>query len=193
MMDKPWVQLDVYDQTWYHPGRPKAVILLWWFLQAVIFPLTLHAHHAPRRWLLRRFGATLGRGVVIRPTARFTYPWHVTIGDHSWIGDDVVLYSLAPITLGQHCVVSQKSYLCTGSHRIDDPHFGLEVAPITVENGAWVATDCFIAPGVTVGANTVVGARSSVFKSLPAGQICYGNPCRAVAPRSMKPGSTASG
>ncbi|HSM84237.1 MAG TPA: hormogonium polysaccharide biosynthesis acetyltransferase HpsU [Nodosilinea sp.] len=181
--DRPWVRLDTYDQSGYSPGRPKLVILLWWLLQAVVFPLTPHASHGPRRWLLRRFGATVGQGVVIRPTARFTYPWHVAIGDHSWVGDDVVFYSLTAITVGQHCVISQKSYLCTGSHDIQDPSFGLVVAPVVIENGAWVATDCFIAPGVTVGANSVVGARSSVFKSLPPGHLCYGNPCRAVAPR----------
>jgi len=163
--------------------------LLWWLLQAVLFPLTPHAFHAPRCWLLRRFGATVGQHVIIRPTARFTYPWHVTIGDYSWIGDDVVLYSLVPITIGQHCVVSQKSYLCTGSHNLHDPHFGLIVAPIVLENGVWVAADCFVAPGVTIGANTVVGARSSVFKSLPAGQVCHGNPCRVVSPRQMNDGS----
>lgn len=181
----PWVRLDAYDQSGYRPGRSKLVIMVWWLLQAVIFPLTPHASHGPRCWLLRRFGARIGKGVVIRPTARFTFPWHVSLGDHSWIGDDVVLYSLAPITVGQHCVISQKSYLCTGSHDIQDPQFGLIVAPVVIENGAWVATDCFVAPGVTVGANSVVGARSSVFKSLPPGHLCYGNPCRPVAPRRM--------
>jgi len=185
MDNQPWIQLDAYDQSWYKPGRSRLIILLWWWLQAVLFPLTPHAFHAPRCWLLRRFGATVGQHVIIRPTARFTYPWHVTIGDYSWIGDDVVFYSLAPITIGQHCVVSQKSYLCTGSHNLNDPHFGLIVAPIVIENGVWVAADCFVAPGVTIGANTVVGARSSVFKSLPAGQVCHGNPCRVVNPRQM--------
>jgi putative colanic acid biosynthesis acetyltransferase WcaF len=185
--EPPWVQLDTYDQSWFDAGRPKWVILTWWFVQAVCFPLTPHSWHAPRRWLLRRFGATIGKGVVIRPTARFTYPWKVTIGDYSWIGDDVVFYSLDAITIGQHCVVSQKSYLCTGSHNWQDQHFGLEIAPIIVENGAWIATDCFVAPGATIGSNAVVGARSSVFKSLPAGFICRGTPCRPVAPRQMQP------
>lgn len=180
-----WARLDAYDQSWFDPGRPKAIILLWWLVQAVCFPLTPHAYHAPRRWLLRQFGAQLGQGVVIRPTARFTYPWHVAIGDHSWIGDDVVFYSLGTITVGQHCVISQKSYLCTGSHDVHDPQFGLQVAPVVIENGVWIATDCFIAPGVTVGANTVVAARSSVFKSLPGGQVCQGSPCRPVAPRHV--------
>ncbi len=180
-----WVQLNTYDQTWYSPGRPRPIILLWWLIQGMCFPLTLHPWNGLRCWILRRFGARIGQGVVIRPTARFTYPWNVTLGDHSWVGDDVVVYSLATITVGQHCVISQKSYLCTGSHNIHDPQFGLEVAPIVIENGAWIATDCFVAPGVTVGANTVVGARSSVFKSLPSGRVCRGSPCKPVALRIM--------
>lgn len=176
--ETPWVDLSCYDQSWFDPGRPKWVILLWWLVQAVAFPLTLHATHAPRRFLLRLFGAKVGRAVVIRPTARFTYPWKIAIGDHSWIGDDVVFYSLDTITVGSHCVISQKSYLCCGSHRTDDRAFGLQTAPITIGNGAWLAADCFVAPGVCVGANTVVGARSSIYQSLPPGHFCVGNPCR---------------
>lgn len=189
--DRPWVDLSRYDQSWFDPGRPKWVILLWWLIQALAFPLTLHSAHAPRCFLLRLFGAQVGQGVVIRPTARFTYPWKVKLGDHSWIGDDVVFYSLDTITVGDHCVISQKSYLCTGSHDIYDPTFRLKTAPIMIESGAWLATDCFVGPGVCVGANTVVGARSSVFKSLPAGHICYGSPCLPQQPRSlpgMEPG-----
>ncbi|HEY9662676.1 MAG TPA: WcaF family extracellular polysaccharide biosynthesis acetyltransferase, partial [Allocoleopsis sp.] len=118
------------------------------------------------------------QGVVIRPTARFTYPWKIQIGDYSWIGDDVVLYSLDRIEIGSHCVISQRSYLCTGSHDLHDRAFGLQTAPIQIGNGVWVAADCFVAPGVQIGANTVIGARSSVFKSMPEQQVCWGNPCR---------------
>lgn len=179
------VDLRRYDQSWYDPGRPKWVVLLWWLLQAIVFPLTLHAHHAPRRWLLRLFGAEVGQHVVIRPTARVYYPWKVAIGDYSWIGGGVELYSLDTIRIGNHCVVSQNSYLCTGSHDVSDAAFGLITAPITLENGVWVATDCFVGPGVTIGANTVVGARSSVFSDLPAQYICVGSPCRPQKPRSV--------
>lgn len=182
------VDLRRYDQSWYDPGRSKFVILLWWLVQAIAFPLTLHAHHAPRRFLLRLFGARIGQGVVIRPTARIHYPWKVTIGDHSWIGSDVVLYSLDTIHIGSHCVISQESYLCTGSHDVADPAFGLKTAPIVVENGAWVATDCFVGPGVRIGANTVIGARSSVFSDMPADHLCWGTPCRPHRPRPLPPG-----
>ncbi|MDJ0701704.1 MAG: hormogonium polysaccharide biosynthesis acetyltransferase HpsU [Leptolyngbyaceae cyanobacterium MO_188.B28] len=180
------VDLRRYDQSWFDPGRPKWLIMIWWLAQAIAFPLTLHAHHAPRRSLLRLFGARIGKGVVIRPTARFTYPWKVEIGDYSWVGDDVVFYSLDWIRIGQHAVVSQKSYLCTGSHDYQDTAFGLKTAPIIIENGVWLATDVFVGPGVTIGTNTVVGSRSSVFNDLPSHQICLGTPCRPHRAREMQ-------
>lgn len=179
------IDLDQYDQSWYAVGRPKWVVLLWWLVQALVFPLTLHTQNGLRGAVLRLFGAKVGKAVIIRPSARFYYPWKVQIGDYSWIGSNVELYSLDRIQIGNHCVISQKSYLCTGSHDPTDSAFGLVVAPITVENGAWVATDCFIGPGVTVGANAVVGARSSVFRDLPAQYICVGTPCRPCKPREI--------
>lgn len=175
---EPWVDLRQYDQSWFDRGRSGWFILLWWFVQAITFPLTPHPFNAIRSAILRLFGAKVGKGVIIRPTARFTFPWKVEIGDYSWIGDDVVFYSLDQIRVGTHCVISQKSYLCTGSHDIQDPAFGLKTAGITIGNGVWVATDCFVAPGVEIGANAVIGVRSSVFKNIPAEQVCWGNPCR---------------
>jgi putative colanic acid biosynthesis acetyltransferase WcaF len=183
-----WVDLRQYDQSYFDRGRPGWMILVWWFVQAIAFPLTPHFANGLRAQLLRWFGATIGQGVVIRPTARFTYPWRVELGDYCWVGDDVVFYSLDWIRLGAHSVVSQKSYLCTGSHDITDLAFGLQTAPIAIGSGAWVTTDCFVAPGVTIGANAVVGSRSSVFRDLPEGWVCFGNPCKPVRERSMQTG-----
>lgn len=174
----PLIDLSQYDSSQHDRGRPGWFVLLWWLVQAIAFPLSPHTFNNFRKWLLQRFGAKIGQGVVIRPTARFTYPWKVEIGDYSWIGDDVVFYSLDRIQVGCHCVISQKSYLCTGSHNIQDPRFGLVTAPIAIGNGAWVATDCFIAPGVQIGANAVIGARSSVFSNIPAQKVAWGTPAR---------------
>jgi putative colanic acid biosynthesis acetyltransferase WcaF len=184
--DPAWVDLRRYDQSWFDRGRSGGFILLWWLVQAIAFPLTPHSFHGARAFLLRRFGAQIGKGVAIRPTARFTYPWKVCIGDYSWIGDDVVLYSLDQITIGEHCVISQKSYLCTGSHDLQDPAFGLQTAAIAIGNGAWIAADCFVAPGVNIGANAVIGARSNVLSNIPDRQVCWGNPCRPRYLRTMK-------
>ncbi len=114
---------------------------------------------------------------------KVTYPWKVSIGDYSWIGDDVVLYSLGEINIGRHTVISQKSYVCTGSHDFTSLSFDIFAKPVDIGNEVWIATDVFIAPGVCVGDGSVVGVRSSVLHDLPPGKICYGNPAEAVKDR----------
>lgn len=174
-----WVDLRQYNSSQHDRGRPSWVVILWWFIQGILFPLSLHNLNGFRGWLLRLFGAKIGQGVVIRPTARFTYPWKIAIGDYSWIGDNVVLYSVDRIEIGCHCVISQKSYLCTGSHDFKDLGFSLITSPINIGNGVWVASDCFIAPGVAIGANSVIGARSSVFRNISEQKIAWGSPCKS--------------
>ncbi len=175
---EPWIDLRGYNQSGFDRGRPGGIILLWWLVQAILFPLSLHNAHGFRCWLLRRFGADIGKEVRIRPTSRFTYPWKVSVGDYSWIGDDTVIYSLDRIEIGRQCVISQKCYLCTGSHDLSDRAFGLKTAPIEIGNGVWLAADCFVAQGVRIGANSVIGARSSVFSDIPEEQVAWGTPCR---------------
>lgn len=164
-------------------GKPGWFVQIWWLVQSTLFRWSPQFAYGWRTWLLRLFGANIGKGVVIRPTATFTYPWKISIGDHSWIGDDVCLYSLGKIVIGKNVVVSQKSYLCTGSHDIDKIAFDIYAKPIRIEDEAWVAADVFVAPGVTIGRGSVVGARSSVFQDLPEGMLCLGNPAKAVKPR----------
>lgn len=157
-------------------GRSGIVVQLWWIVQAILFNPSPQIFYAWRRFLLRLFGAKIGKGVVIRPSVKVTYPWKVEVGNYSWIGDDVTLYSLGPIRIGENVVVSQKSYLCTGSHDYTKVDFPIFHKTIVIEDEAWIATDVFIAPGVTIGKGCVVAARSSVFKNLPAGKICIGSP-----------------
>jgi putative colanic acid biosynthesis acetyltransferase WcaF len=159
-------------------GRSAVVVQVWWAVQATLFAWSPQFLYPLRVWLLRIFGARIGCDVLIRPTARITYPWKVSIGDHSWIGDDVVLYSLGDITVGRNSVISQRSYVCAADHDPQDLSFAIRSRPISIGDGVWIATDVFIGPGVNVGDNTVVGARSSVFSSLPSNSICNGSPAR---------------
>lgn len=151
-------------------------VQLWWAVQATLFHWSPQVMYRWRAFLLRIFGAKIGKNVVIRPSVKITYPWKLTLGDYAWVGDDTVLYTLGNITIGAHTVISQKSYLCTGSHDYASQHFDISATPIVIGEKCWLATDVFVAPGVTIGDGTVVGARSSVFKSLPANAICRGNP-----------------
>jgi putative colanic acid biosynthesis acetyltransferase WcaF len=164
-------------------GRSGIVVQLWWLVQATLFRCSPQLFYGFRRWLLRAFGAQIGAGVIIRPSATITYPWKVRIGDYAWIGDDVVIYSFADITIGKHAVVSQKSYLCAGTHNYKSPTFDIYALPIVIEDEAWIAADVFVAPGVTVGKGAVVGSRSSVFANLPPMMVCVGSPARPSHPR----------
>ncbi|EMT44839.1 acyl transferase [Anoxybacillus flavithermus AK1] len=129
------------------------------------------------------FGAKIGKGVKVRASAKFTYPWKVSIGDYSWIGDNVKLYSLDEIIIGSNCVISQESYLCTGSHDIKDPYFGLITKPIVIKDGAWIASDVFVYPGVTIHEMAVVAARSTVVRDVPANEVHAGSPAKFVKKR----------
>jgi putative colanic acid biosynthesis acetyltransferase WcaF len=184
-LDYPDVQrLDRYQVPADFRERSKAVILLWWLVRDTLFLCSPQNLYGFRAFLLRLFGARVGRHTAIRPTARITYPWSVTIGDYVQIGDFAELYSLGPITIGDHAVVSQKSYLCAGSHDHRRPSFDIFARPIVIAPQAWVAADCFIGPGVTVGFGAVIAARSTLMKDAPALKILSGNPARVTGDRT---------
>lgn len=179
-------KLDTFTLPSDFRGRSAFSVQLWWLIQATLFAWSPQFAYGFRAWLLRLFGAKVGINTVIRPSVTVTYPWKVSIGDYVWIGDDVVLYSLGEIEIGDNSVVSQRSYLCTGGHDYTKPTFDIFAKKITIEPEAWVATDVFVAPGVCVGKGAVIGARSSVFKNMPPMMICVGNPAKPTQPRVMK-------
>jgi len=170
-------------------GKPEVIVQLWWLVHWFFFRPSPQALFGFRRFLLRLFGAQIGKHVLIRPTAWITYPWKVSIGDYAWIGDEVVLYSLGRIEIGAHSVISQRSYLCAGIHDYQRPTFDISAPPIHIADQVWIATEVFIGPGVDIGSGAVVGARSSVFHDLPAGMVCIGNPANPIRPRLPKSNS----
>ena len=167
-------------------GKPGWYVQLWWIVQDTIFRWSPQVMYGWRRFLLRLFGAKIGRKVLIRPSAKITYPWKVKIGDYSWIGDDVVLYSLGEIEIGENVVISQRCYICTGSHDYTKSDFPIFAKKIVIEDECWLATDVFVAPGIKIGKGTVVGARSNVFYNLPPGKICIGSPAKPIKDRKVE-------
>lgn len=164
-------------------GRPGWYVQLWWLIQSTLFRMSPQFMYGWRRWLLRAFGATVGEKALIRPTVCVTYPWKVRIGDYSWIGDDVVLYSLGEIAIGNNVVISQRTYVCAASHDYMSPAFDIFAKPVRIEDEVWLATNVFVAPGITIAKGTVVGACSSVFRSLPPMMICNGCPAKPLRKR----------
>lgn len=164
-------------------GKPSFIVQLWWIVENTIFCWSPQFMYSWRVFLLRIFGAKVGKRVLIRPTVKITYPWKVSIGDNSWIGDAVTLYTLGNIEIGKNAVISQNSYLCTGMHDYTKETFDIYAQPIFISDEVWIATDVFVGPGVTIGEGTVVGVRSTVLNDLPSGKICFGTPAKPVKDR----------
>lgn len=175
--------LGLYKNPIGFRGKSVIVVQLWWIVQASFFSWSPQFLYGWRRFLLRLFGASIGSNVIIRPSVSVTYPWKVSIGDNSWIGDDVVLYSLGEIEIGENVVVSQKSYLCTGYHDYAKKAFPIFEKKIILKDECWLATDVYVAPGVEIGKGTVVGARSSVFQDLEGGKVYVGSPAKFLKNR----------
>lgn len=176
--------LSIYKTPKGFRGKSKITVQLWWLVQATLFRCSPQFAYGWRRFLLRIFGAQIGKKVLIRPTVKTTYPWKLRIGNYSWIGDDVHLYTLGPIEIGADTVISQKCYLCTGTHDYHTEDFKITAHKISISNKCWLATDVFVAPGTTIQEGTVVGSRSSVYSDLPAHKICIGTPAKPIKDRN---------
>ena len=164
-----------------------AMRALWTCVQLPFFPKMPRRLSGLRIVLLRVFGARIGKGCFIAGGVRVWVPRNLSMGDYSVIGEGVQVYNLAAISIGSNAVVSQFTYLCTGTHDYTDPAFPLVWLPITIHSSAWVAANVFVVPGIEVGEGAVVGAGSVVTKAVPEWMVCAGNPCRPIKPRVLKP------
>lgn len=153
---------------------------LCWSLAKPLFRFSPRPLYAWRNWLLRRFGAHIGANVRLYPTTDIMFPWNLDLSHDVVIAWEVKLYSLALIRIEDNVLISQGAHLCAGTHDYRLPNLPLLLKPITIETGTWLAADCFIGPGVTVGRGAVVGARAVVVRDVPALTVVAGNPARPV-------------
>lgn len=182
------VNLAAYDNSDFDRGAPAWVEALWWVARSLFFAGWFPLPSTLRCALLRLFGARIGRHVVIRSRVNVTFPWRLELGDHVWVGEEVLLLSLAPVKIGNHVCLSQRAFLCTGSHDTRSEAFRLATRPIIIEDQCWIAAGAFIGPGVTVGRHSVCAAGSVVLRDVPPESIASGNPVQARSRASVQPG-----
>jgi putative colanic acid biosynthesis acetyltransferase WcaF len=156
---------------------------IWNAIYLLFFRFSPRPCHFWRSWILRCFGAKIGRNCHIYPKAQIWAPWHLECGDEVGVADGAILYNQALIRLGDQCVVSQGSHLCTGTHNYNSPRFELVAHPIIVHHKAWICAEVFVHPGVTIGEGAVIGARAVVTRSMPDWMICAGHPCAPIKAR----------
>lgn len=159
----------------------------WELVWLLVFrPTPRWALHGWRRFLLRGFGAKVGAGCRIAPSCRVWAPWNLSMGEFSALGDGVDCYSMGRIFIGSKVAVSQRSFLCAGSHDTRSLSRPLTTGPIVIEDHVWIAAESFVHPNVVIREGAVIGARSVVLKDMPAWSICAGNPCRRIKGRELR-------
>ncbi len=180
------MRLDNYTLGNYTPGAPYLQQLLWYFLGS---PL-VESHWLPissaKVWILRLFGASIGKDVRIKPGVRVKFPWRLIIGDYVWIGEDAWIDNIAPVTIENHVCLSQGVYLCTGNHNWSQPDFKLITASIHIQESSWIAAKSVVGPGVTVGKGAVLTLGSVTTRSLDPMIIYAGNPAQPIKKRQIQ-------
>ena len=167
------------------PMSDKFRRLLWavvWLLFCRFSPVPFHGW---RCFILRLFGAKVGRKTRVYPAAVIWAPWNITLGEHVTIGGGARLYSVDKIQLGDHVIISQRAYICTATHDYNQAGFDLSTAPIEMQAHAWVSAEAFVGPGVIIGQGGVALARAVVVKSVEAYKVVGGNPAKVIAERNL--------
>lgn len=172
--------------------RDRLRRLIWKIARLLLFRPTPVALHGWRAKVLRFFGAQIDGRVYPYPDVDIWAPWNLHMAPESCLGPGVICYNVAKVTLGYGVTVSQRSHLCTASHDFDDPGFPLTGAAITLHKGAWIASEAFIGPGVTIGPHAVVLARCVVVRDVAPCTVMGGNPARRLRDRIILEGSQSS-
>ncbi|TWF34806.1 putative colanic acid biosynthesis acetyltransferase WcaF [Chitinophaga polysaccharea] len=176
--------LAAFNTGSYYAG-PKWKVLVWYFCNYYVFNSAFPWPYALKRALLRLFGASVGKGLVIKTKVRIKYPWRLTIGDHCWLGEGVWIDNLADVTLGDHVCISQGALLLTGNHDYKLTDFPYRLGNICIEDGAWIGAMAVVCPGVTCGSHSVLTVNAVAAKNLEPWLIYSGNPALAVRKRNM--------
>ena len=178
-----WIKRMVYTEISF---KNKILRMIWNIVWLFLYRTSPIPFHAWRRFLLRLFGAKIGKHTHPYPSSKIWAPWNLIMDDYSCLSHHVDCYCVDKVYLGKQVTVSQYSFLCTASHDYTRPDMPLITAPITIQDNAWVTSDVFIAPGVTIGEGAVIGARSVVTNNVAPWTVVAGHPAKFIKERKMK-------
>jgi maltose O-acetyltransferase len=136
-----------------------------------------------RRRILVELLGSFGEGSEIRPPLYCDYGSHIHIGARTFVSFGLVALDVAAITIGDDVQIGPRVQLLTPTHPLEpEPRRAKWEAaePIAIGDNAWLGGGVIVCPGVTIGADTVVGAGAVVARDLPPGVLAVGTPARVV-------------
>jgi putative colanic acid biosynthesis acetyltransferase WcaF len=164
----------------------RLVRLLWSFVWLAFARWTPGIASPWRVFLLNCFGARVSRRAAVAASARIWLPSNLAMGPRSTLGPGVDCYNMAQISIGARTIVSQRAFLCAGTHDVRDPDFQLTARAIVIGDDVWIAAEAFVAPGVEIADGCVLGARACAFEKLKAWTVYRGNPAVACKERVLR-------
>jgi putative colanic acid biosynthesis acetyltransferase WcaF len=179
--------LSKFNNDWYRPGAGRLKRAMWYAFNACFFASGF-PWSGVKPFLLRMFGANIGRGVIFKPRVNITYPWRLTIGNHVWIGGGVWIDNLEDVAIHDHVCVSQGAMLLTGNHDYKREAFDLILGRIVLEEGVWLGARSVVCPGVICRSHSVLSVGSVATRELEAYSIYQGNPALKVRDRAVHSG-----
>lgn len=178
------VELSKFDNSWYKPGNFLKRIL-WYFINILFFKNAWNPVSYVKVFLLRIFGAEIGKGVIIKPSVNIKYPWRLKIGDNVWIGESVWIDNLANTEISDNVSISQGAMLLCGNHNYKKTTFDLIIGEIKLEEGVWIGAKSIVTSGVTCKSHSVLAVNSVAVKDLKAYTIYQGNPAVEIRKREI--------
>lgn len=170
---------------WYDANNDKEILKLREDAEELCYLLnqTSPKMQEKREAVMERLLPNRGKETTILSPFYTDYGYNCFIGDNTFINHNAYLMDGAPIKIGSYCFIGPNCGMYTATHALiaEERNQGLEKAkPIEVGNNVWIGGDVTILPGVKIGDNSVIGAKSVVTKDIPANVIAVGNPCRVL-------------
>jgi putative colanic acid biosynthesis acetyltransferase WcaF len=166
-------------------GASRLKQTVWYFVNIIFFKNSFNILSSVKVSLLKLFGASIGQGVVIKPTVNIKFPWKLQVGEHSWIGEGVWIDNLSDVIIGKNVTLSQGCLLLTGSHDHTRTSFDFLSRSIVVEDGVWIGAKAVVPGGITCGSHSILGINSVAEKNLEPYTIYKGNPAVPVLIRTI--------
>lgn len=178
------VNLSHYNNSGYKPGSAFKRFI-WHYINVLFFNSGIFPFYGLKVFMLRLFGAKIGKGVLIKPYVTIKYPWYLEIGDFTWIGEHVWIDNLAQVKIGAHVCISQGAYLLTGNHDYKKSGFDLIVKDITIEDAVWIGAKSVVCPGVICKTHSILSVGSVLSNDMEPYGIYKGNPAIKIKDRKI--------
>lgn len=156
-----------------------------WTFGKLFFKYSPRIAFGYRNFILRLYGAKIGKHVHIYSSTIIWFPWNFEIGDWSAIGEDTLIYNLGKVIIGEKATISHRVHICAGTHDYTNPTLPLLRPKIHIGNQAWICANAFVGPGVVIGEGSIVGAGSVLMKDTEPWGVYAGNPAKFIKKRIM--------